>query len=204
MKITNTLALCFAAALLWNCNDAATKPDDGSLDPRIPNTVNSITEYAAVTAGYQITSQAAALPVEDVEEEGGFSPDMFNAFADAGICRNLILIAEELAINIQKGGQTADPFAASPRLRDVFVCLEDKAQGFSSSTAFSEAQVLSLIDDCICAGSGSLFGNFTISKYAPPDFHGFAPASAASNAYAPPTLSGYSKPALPGYAPPKL
>lgn len=204
MKLTNTLALCFAAALLWNCNDAATKPEDGSVDPRIPNTVNSITEYAAVTAGYKITSQAPVMPVEDVEEDSGFSPDMFNKFADAGICRNLVLIAEELANNLQSGGQTADPFAASPRLRKVFVCLEDKAQQFASAAAFSESQVLSLIDDCICAGSGSLFGNFAISKYAPPDFHGYAPPSASSDAYAPPTLSGYSKPALPGYAPPKL
>lgn len=201
MKLTKTLALCFAAAMAWNCNDAATKPETSSVDPRVPNTVNTISEYAAITAGYQITSQAPALPDTN---EGAFGPDMFKAFADAGICRNFVLILEELLSNVQGGGQSVDPFAASPRLRDVAVCLEDKAQGFSAGAQPSDSEILSLIDDCFCRGSGSLFGNFAFSKYAPPDFRGYAPPAAASGTYSPPTISGYSKPALPGYAPPKL
>ena len=117
MKRINTLAVCFAAAMLWNCNDAATKPETDSVDPRIPNTVNSISEYAAISAGYQITSKAAAMP--DTSEDEGFGPDMFKAFADAGICRNFVLILEELMSNVNGGGQSVDPFEASPRLKKV-------------------------------------------------------------------------------------
>lgn len=202
MKLTKTLALGFAAAMVWNCNDAPTQPETASVDPRVPNTVNSISEYAAITAGYQITSQAAALP--DTNEETAFGPDMFKAFADAGICRNFVLLLEELTTNIQSGGQTMDPFAASPRLKRVSECIEDKAQGFSMGSSPSESDILSLIDNCFCAGSGTLFGNFAISKYAPPNFSGYAPPASASQTYAPPVISGYSKPAFPGYAPPKL
>jgi hypothetical protein len=202
MKLTNTLALCFAAAMLWNCNDAATKPETSSVDPRIQNTVNNVSEYAAITAGYQLTSKAAALP--DTNDGDAFGPDMFKAFADAGICENFVLILEELLSNVQGGGQSVDPFAASPRLRDVGQCLTEKAQSFSMSVEPSEAQILSLIDDCFCAGSGSLFGNFNVSKYGPPKFSGYTPPVISTNTYAPPTISGYSKPAFPGYAPPKL
>jgi hypothetical protein len=203
MKLTNTLVLCFAAAMVWNCNDASTTPETASVDPRIPNTVNSISEYAAITAGYQITSQAAALPDTN---EGAFGPDMFKAFADAGICQNFVLILEELLSNVQGGGQSVDPFAASPRLRNVATCLEKKAQGFSTGAEPSESQVLSLIDDCFCAGSGTLFGNFAFSKYAPPEFSGYGTPVVSGTTYAAPTISGYSAPAVPGkgYAPPGL
>ena len=75
---------------------------------------------------------------------------------------------------------------------------------FSTGVAPSESQILSLINDCICAGSGSLFGNFAISTYAPPKFSGYAPPTMSGETYAAPTIPGYSKPAFPGYAPPKL
>src|ERR1041384_2359215 len=103
MKLTNALALGFAAAMLWNCNDAATQPETSSVDPRVPNTINNISEYAAITAGYQLASKAAAMP--DTSESEGFGPDLFKAFADAGICQNFVLILEELGSNIDRSGQ---------------------------------------------------------------------------------------------------
>jgi len=144
------------------------------------------------------------LPVDNEVEDEGFSPDMFKAFADAGICQNFVLLLEELISNVNAGGQSVDPFAASPRLQGVLQCLEDKAQGFSSGVAPSESQVMSLIENCFCNGSGSLFGNLAISRYAPPQFNGYAPPAISSDTYSPPTIPGYSKPAFPGYAPPKL
>lgn len=197
MKLTSTLALCFAASALWNCNDSATRPESASNDPRVPVAVNAVAKYAAVSAGYQVSSEARmSMP----DKGNPFGEDALNALRDAGLCENFVLLFQELFTTEESGmgnPQSGNPLEASPRLKRVVSCLEDKGGAFGS-TVPSENQILDIVETCFCGGSGTLFfRNFAFTTYA-------APGSPARSPYAAPTVNPtpYSKPTLPGYSAP--
>ena len=212
MKLTSTLALGFAAALLWNCNNT-TQPESRAIDSKVPAIVNSVANYAAYSAGFQSIEVSAMGPVDTTEDENPFGPEGLSALEGLGLCPNFILIVQELINSLQNinpgNEQSFDPFSASPRLATAFQCLETKAKSFSASVQPSEAEAIALIDECMCAGSGTLFGSYLFAAYRAPGVPGnaYAAPGVPGNGYAAPGVSGgYSAPAVPGqgYAPPSL
>jgi hypothetical protein len=208
MKLLPTIALGFAAAALWNCNDA-TQPESRAVDKRVPAMVNSVANYAAYSAGLQSLEVKAMGPVEDTsDEENPFGPEGLQALEAVGLCPNFFLIVQELVQNLQSMDpqSNANPFEASPHLMEAFQCLESKSQGFST-VAPTPAEAIGIIDQCLCAGSGTLFGNFLFATYGAPKVPGGGYSSPrVPGVYAAPRIQGYSAPAVPGkgYAAPSL
>jgi hypothetical protein len=206
MQTTRILSLGLLAAMMFGCEQAsapATPPQ--SRQQAVP-TINALTKIAALSAGYQM-SREAVLPDELEEDEGNpFDPEKMGDLSSIGLCPNFVLLVQEMIQGISANPQSLEPIF-TPRLKKVVMCLENKAQAFSSQP--SDAVIFGIISDCFCDGSGSLFlgiDNFAFNAYAPPGVpggKGYA-APVAATPYAAPTSTGYSAPAISGYAAPSL
>jgi hypothetical protein len=213
MKLLQTIALGFAAMALWNCTET-TQPETRQVDPKVPYIANAVANYAAYSAGYSIVKDATqgSAALVDTGDSDPFGPEGLKVLAEIGLCPNLILIVEELFQNIRAAGpnpQSIDPFAASPHLLEAAQCLESKAKGFSAAAPPDQAAVMSVVDECLCAGGGSIFAGFAFSVYGPPGVvggRGYSEPVINATPYSPPTLPGYSQPATigEGYQAPSL
>src|SRR5690606_37639224 len=178
MQKGKTLSLCLLAAMLWNCNEA-TSPEKAGTDPAsVPATIDALAKKAAVQAGYSIS------PPNDEGPDLGdaFSAEALTAMRDAGLCDNFVKLVEEISQN--------EDALAGPRFKNVVTCLTDKVESITAQS--SESAIMGIVEDCFCAGSGSLFagfGNFAFSTYS-------APSSAGGSTYSAPSTSssGYSAP----------
>lgn len=208
MKLLQTLALGFAAMALWNCDDAA-RPTSAANAENVPAVVNSISKYAALSSGYEVSSATPAnAKVLGPNLEHGIPPETFQEMRNLGICENFVLIAEDLFQEFDISGQSRDPEAVSARFLGTVKCLIKEMKpvgGKSIEVGFD------LLDKCFCAGQGSLFAlGLPLVQYTVPGSpggRGYSAPTISTGVYGPPVLPGYSPPATPGgtgYSTPSL
>jgi hypothetical protein len=200
MRIIKTLAFCSMAALLWNCNDSTPPTSATQTNRQVVRGEDMLAKLAATQAGYSV------MPVDPQPEKDDnfFTPELAKAMRDAGVCENLILIAEEILGSI---GDSNATFLTSPRFMEAVTCLDTKAKSFSSEP--SGEQILGLVGECLCNGTGTLFFAPGFSRYSiprPPG--GYRTPTTTSTPYSTPqTSTGYSAPSNPGgqgYSAPSL
>ncbi len=190
MQLIRTLSIGFLATILWNCN-SSTQPDNTSNpDPKISQTVNALTKIAAVNAGYVPLGQSMV-----ADTDMPFDVKALSELKNAGLCQGFIDLFQEISANQQSMATGVIP----PRLQQVVTCFSQKADLFTDSTAF-ESNFFSMVEECFCNGTGSLFGNFNykLAKYGPPTQGITYGAPAITGApYSAPTVTGssYSAPA---------
>jgi hypothetical protein len=190
MKLANTLALCLTASMLWNCNEG-TRPES---DERVPATVNHVTKHAALSAGYQISSETAQSRAGDKEI---FSEEVVEALQNAGLCSDFVLLIKEL---VDLSAPNADSGKGSPQLQKVVKCLTDESKSMAPGAEIAPEAFFGLADKCFCGGTGTLFlRNFTVARYSAPTIvGGYTAPTLSPSPYAAPTVPGYSAPSSPG------
>ncbi|GEM_PF-7100673 len=196
MRTAKLFSLCFISALLWNC-DQPTQSDAKARNERLATPgINALTKAAALNAGLRISRE-----VPPGLDASPFSSEALAAMRDAGLCDNFILLLDEM---VQSEHDTA---ASYPQLTAVFNCVEKNAGSMSAAASVDE--IMGVIDQCFCDGSGTLFGGFaglTLNAYSRPGNPAGAGYSRPSpgSVYSTPTVPGYSAPFIPGYTAPSL
>jgi hypothetical protein len=199
MQLVKTLSFGLLATLLWNCNDA-TEPEAISVkDVRVPATINALVKTAAVNAGL------VAIEPPTNEETLPFSTSALATLKSAGLCQGFIDLFEE----ISSTDQNFESGSFTPRLQEVVTCFTKK---IIEDSTLVETNFMSVVDECFCKGTGTLFGSFAfnLAKYAPPEIGGGYSRPVTSPApYSAPVSTGapYSAPSTPageGYSAPGL
>jgi hypothetical protein len=155
-------------------------------DNHVAGQVNALTKLAADKVGLRV-----ATPGQSMEDP--FGPDALKALRDAGLCENFIQL-----INDMLQSPDIETFMQGPRFMNVVSCIEQKSSGFSAGAEPSEDQIFSIVEDCFCAGSGSLFVGLGFTRYSAPR----APGGGYTSPN--PPAPGYSSPSSPaaGYSSP--
>jgi hypothetical protein len=205
MQIIKLLSIGLLSAAMFGCEQANEPAATSRNRQQAVPTINALTKFAALNAGYQISREVVA----DTGHGGPFDADALGELGNIGLCPNFVLLVQEMV----QGLQNINPMNPNvvpiytPRLKKVVACVESKSEGMTAAP--SEALVFSILSDCFCDGSGSLFFGidaFTLNVYSAPGIPGGqgyrSPVTATP--YAAPTTTGYSAPSIPGYSAPSL
>ena len=198
MQLVKTLSLGLLATVLWNCNGTTQPDSSASKNVDVPATVNALAKVAATGPTQTTKSSSFDIPKEAMD-----------AMKAAGVCQGLLDLFDDLSNHPDafKDGNVPESF------KQTAMCVADKAKDLEGDAEAGE-KMFNVIEECICKGSGSLWGGLQIafSKYsrpvtsaslysAPSSASGTpyaAPASAAGAAYSAPSSAGAEAYAAPG------
>lgn len=200
MKAGKLLSLGLLSAAMFVACDTGSQPapaGDSATRRQVTPMVNALTKAAAVQAGYGMSREAAA----DDQGFDFFNEQMAKQLEAAGVCSNFIDLLKEITQSSQQ--DSAFNWMTSSRFMDIVSCMESNASGLGENA--NPDAVMSVIDQCICAGSGTLFGALGYAwtgKYKSPELNTYKAPSEAS--YKSPSDGSYKSPNLPSYKSPSL
>lgn len=197
MKPGKILSLGLLSAMLAACNSSTeTAKGDAEREKVIP-VVNALTKAAALQAGYGISREV----VGNEKDMDFFNEEMTKELQALGICDNFIELAKEITQSVLRDKKFN--WMTSSRFMDIVSCMESNAGGLGEGAGPDAA--MAVIDQCICGGSGTLFGSLGYSwsgQYKSPQLNVYKAPNIGT--YKSPDVGSYKSPTVPGYKSPAL
>lgn len=197
MNAGKLLSAGLLSTLLVAC-ESGNQPAVGQAErEKVVPVINALTKSAAMQAGYGISREV----VGEEPDFDIFNDEMTKQMKEAGICENFIELAKEISQSMRTDFQFN--WMTSPRFLNIVSCLESNAESFGEGT--NPDAVMGVIDQCICAGSGTLFGAVGFGwngKYKSPQINQYKAPNVGT--YRSPDVGGYKSPTIPGYKGPAL
>lgn len=220
MRLFSALPACFGIAAISAMGLTACMSTQETESPASDKRTITEQEFEAAAGLFKTTASMTGAKLAALDP--GIQAQMNQAkqqMRAAGVCEGMIGIVDdlirfigdidELSENPQSEADFDPNFSAYPHLNRMINCLPDLIAVDDSGELMSGLDDLQALNNCICAGSGSMFGNFyDLARaewrgFTPASVTegGFAPASTTSMGFQPASTSGYRPSSTDGYSP---
>lgn len=212
MRFLPALPACFGIAAISAMGLTACMSTQETESPSSENRRITEQEFEAAAGLFKTTASMTGAKVAALDP--GTQAQMNQAreqMRAAGVCEGMIGIVDDLirfigdfddAMENPQSEADFDPnFSAYPHLNRMINCLPDLIAADETGEFMSGLDQFDALNTCICAGTGSMFGNF--HDLARSEWTGFSPAAVTDGGFAPAaaTSSGFQPASNAGYQP---